>query len=168
MTTELFDVLKLLAKKTINKHRLLTEVDDFTNECILRILESGESITLESFTNVSKKIIQETINNNRLDLPIYETKFCKCCKEDYPIAAFGVTSRNDGKKQIFQTYCNNCMALKFRQYYKNNKQLINDRNRDYFNQYYKTKKYKDRRREYMKKYQKENREKINERRRKVY
>lgn len=112
-------------------------------------------------------------------------KRCSCCGEEKPLYMF---SNNKAKKDGKEIYCKECVKIKHKKHYQENKEIIKNKVKKYCNEnqeklkeikknYYeknikeikiKNKKYRDENKENRTKYFNEKKEEINEQRRKYY
>ena len=126
------DYLKLisLAKGLIFKNKSSLNEYDLVNDAFINFHESD----IEYSFNAAKKIISTyIINNSRENGLIVEfgvqgdsegnyliksstSKFCKCCNEDLPNAAFHYLYNSRTKKQDLSTYCKECHRKKEKEY----------------------------------------------------
>ena len=98
--------------------------DDVVNDVLLSVMEAGEALDFEQLKGKIYSYVKEQKHNVRTihTLVKYDeeetTKYCKGCKEDKPVAAFSIVTRNKtGVKELFH-HCKECQAKTMREYYK--------------------------------------------------
>lgn len=126
-----------LSKKVVLNYRLRIDFNDLVNDAYLQVLQEGKQLNFENLKEVLFKVSNCYRNENNLrneiDIKHTQSKFCKKCNEDKPIAAFGITIRRRTNKKIIQNYCASCLARIRRIHLLKNLIIIEDTNESKFN-----------------------------------
>lgn len=117
MDTKLYNIVKEYAKKAVLNNHLPIQFDDLVNDAYIKLVETNQSINSDNWIKCMNSIALEHgknkySNSNEKEVSELQTSFCRCCKEDKPIACFGITIRKKTNKKVVQSYCSECQRLK--------------------------------------------------------
>lgn len=109
---EIHKKISQLSKKRVLDHYIRADYNDLVNEAYLRVLEGNGELNLDNLTKavnlISGEWRAEYSDYNEKKIAELQFVFCKKCKEDKPIASFGIIIRKKTGRKELQSKCSDC------------------------------------------------------------